>query len=100
MAAHALLAAARTPQPLVTFTVRQREDETFVVCRELSGPDVQEVEETFTSDPIRCPRQANDFAYRAAESFTQRYPVFFAKVRPTRIAVAADPFSDFESFHR
>lgn len=40
-------------QPRVTFRVRQRTEQMFDVLREMSGPDVQSVEEEFTSDPIR-----------------------------------------------
>ncbi len=69
-------------QPRVTFRVRQRTEQTFDVLREMAGPDVEPVEETFASEPIRGEEQANAFAYHAAESFLQRYPAFTAEVHP------------------
>lgn len=68
--------------PCVTFRVRQRTEQTFDVLREMSGPDVEPVEEIFVSDPIRGEDEANAFAYRAAESFSERYPAFTVNVTP------------------
>lgn len=68
--------------PCVTFRVRQRTEQTFDVLREMSGPDVEPVEEMFVSDPIRGEDEANAFAYRAAESFSERYPAFTVNVTP------------------
>jgi hypothetical protein len=69
-------------QPRVTFRVRQRTEQMFDVLREMSGPDVQAVEEEFTSDPIRGEEAANDYAFHAAESFSERYPAFTVEVTP------------------
>lgn len=86
-------------QPRVTFRVRQRTEQMFDVLREMSGPDVQEVEEEFTSDPIRGEEAANGYAFHAAESFSQRYPAFEVRVQPVptvgrRLGQAYAPSAD------
>ncbi|WP_232629122.1 hypothetical protein [Methylobacterium sp. Leaf118] len=79
MAASAALACRQ--QQRATFTVRST-GSAFTVVREMSGHDVQRVEEVSDYGPFPTASAANAFAYRAAESFLQQHPTFVAEARP------------------
>lgn len=74
--------AGSLAQPLVTFRVRQRTEQTFDVLREMAGVDVVPVEEEALFGPFQGEQAANDFAYGAAERFHQHYPSFQVDVQP------------------
>jgi len=71
-------------QHRATYTVRPQ-GKAFVVVRELSGHDILPDEDWFISDPLPSAMQANDFAYRAAESFRDQHPAFLIEARPARV---------------